>query len=149
MVAPHPDDEVFGCGGLIAMKRELGARVDVAILTNGEGSHRKYCDTPEREIAGVRRELAHRASAVLGLAPDCLHWLDFPDGGVPRKNRKGFDEAAGRLAMLVCDVRPTEVYCPHPMEVWSGDLPRDFLRAFDWPYELFFETQTDETRRST
>lgn len=38
VVAPHPDDEVLGCGGLITKIKENRGRVYVLFLTNGETS---------------------------------------------------------------------------------------------------------------
>jgi glycosyltransferase involved in cell wall biosynthesis/LmbE family N-acetylglucosaminyl deacetylase len=35
VVAPHPDDEIFGCGGAIALHRQAGASVRVVLLTGG------------------------------------------------------------------------------------------------------------------
>lgn len=35
VLAPHPDDEVFGCGGAILRHVEAGARVDVVVVTDG------------------------------------------------------------------------------------------------------------------
>ena len=35
VVAPHPDDEVIGCGGIMAKKVANGDRVTVAIMTEG------------------------------------------------------------------------------------------------------------------
>jgi GT2 family glycosyltransferase/LmbE family N-acetylglucosaminyl deacetylase/uncharacterized coiled-coil protein SlyX len=36
VLAPHPDDEVLGCGGTLAALAHTGIPVQVAILTNGE-----------------------------------------------------------------------------------------------------------------
>lgn len=36
IIAPHPDDEVIGCGGLIARVKEKGGKVFVLFLTNGD-----------------------------------------------------------------------------------------------------------------
>src|SRR6185295_13542272 len=37
VVAPHPDDEVLGAGGLMQRVHETGGTVRVVYLTNGEG----------------------------------------------------------------------------------------------------------------
>ena len=36
IIAPHPDDEVFGCGGLIALWAAQGIKAQVVVLTSGE-----------------------------------------------------------------------------------------------------------------
>src|SRR5882757_725225 len=36
VVAPHPDDEVLGAGGLIQQARAVGAEVHVIYLTSGD-----------------------------------------------------------------------------------------------------------------
>lgn len=43
VVAPHPDDEVLGCGGLIAAARAAGVPVLIIALTDGEQA---YPDEP-------------------------------------------------------------------------------------------------------
>ena len=35
--APHADDEVFGCGGLLAYLAERGGAIRIVILTDGAG----------------------------------------------------------------------------------------------------------------
>ena len=42
VVAPHPDDETLGAGGLIAYQRSRGVEVTVAAVTDGE---RAYADS--------------------------------------------------------------------------------------------------------
>jgi hypothetical protein len=37
VVAPHPDDEVLGAGGLMQQVHEAGGTVRVVYLTNGDG----------------------------------------------------------------------------------------------------------------
>src|SRR5262245_24685447 len=41
VLAPHPDDESLGCGGLIAACQAQGHPVHVLVLTDGAGSHRR------------------------------------------------------------------------------------------------------------
>jgi len=56
VLAPHPDDEVFGCGGAIAAHAHLGVPVHVVILTNGAGA-----GDPE-----LRAQESQSAAAMLG-----------------------------------------------------------------------------------
>src|SRR5580704_16937481 len=46
VLAPHPDDESLGCGGLIADCQARGQPVYVLILTDGAGSHRNSREYP-------------------------------------------------------------------------------------------------------
>lgn len=52
--APHPDDEVFGCGGLIAVALDAGARVQVVVVSDGG----KGGDPAVRELESRRAALA-------------------------------------------------------------------------------------------
>jgi LmbE family N-acetylglucosaminyl deacetylase len=36
IISPHPDDEVIGCGGFIAKMKELGSKIYILFLTNGD-----------------------------------------------------------------------------------------------------------------
>ena len=36
VIAPHPDDEVLGCGGTIARLAAAGRQVDVVTVTRGQ-----------------------------------------------------------------------------------------------------------------
>lgn len=82
VVAPHPDDEVLGCGGLIRLAHAHG--VDVLVISVSDGEH-CYPDhaywTPERLRLARRREL-HDALVSLGLKRPAIVTLEIADGGV-------------------------------------------------------------------
>ncbi len=75
-VAPHPDDEVFGAGGLLALLAGRGSAVEVLILTRGE------CASGDTSagMAEVRVRESCRAAELLGLSAPTF--LDWPDRGV-------------------------------------------------------------------
>jgi len=54
VVAPHPDDETLGAGGLIATAADSGLPVHVVLVTLGEGSHPDSPTTTPDELAAVR-----------------------------------------------------------------------------------------------
>ena len=39
IVAPHPDDEILGCGGLMQRLDKLGYKIVLFAVTNGTASH--------------------------------------------------------------------------------------------------------------
>ncbi len=79
VVAPHPDDEVLGVGGLIAALADSGVPVTVICVTDGEASHPGGSVEPG-DLAAMRT--AETASAVATLSPDVqVRHLHLPDGG--------------------------------------------------------------------
>ena len=105
VIAPHPDDEVIGCGGAIRLGIERGESVSAVFLTSGELGlkHR-----PRAEAWEVREKEARRAAVILGLAK--LHFLRQPDWMLGDHIRA----AAKALGQVLAEERPTLVYLPHP-----------------------------------
>jgi LmbE family N-acetylglucosaminyl deacetylase len=81
VIAPHPDDEVLGCGGLVAAQRRAGIEVVVVAVTDGEAAY------PGRreELAEVRREEQARSLRALGVEPAAVIRLGLADGDVPNR----------------------------------------------------------------
>lgn len=143
VVAPHPDDEVFGAGGVIALKRDRGAAVSVVFLTRGEGSHRSCCAVAEEEVGEARAAMAAEALEKLGLAVTDLHWFDCPDGGIPGSGTAGFDAAAEKLAVFLREKNPAEVFAPFPGESWpdhraAGEISREAVRRAGGETRLYY-----------
>ena len=117
VVAPHPDDEVLGCAGLVQRLLSAGRQVDVVILSGGGRSHAGCCGIDEAVLVENRRQLSRRAAGLLGLPPERLHFLDYPDGGI------AFDNAeTGRFRQLMAELNPDAVFVPHRGEGWSDHL---------------------------
>jgi len=102
VVAPHPDDEVYGCGGTILLHRAAGDRVTVAHVTDGRRS--RALGLGPDEMAERRRAEARAAGEVLGIAG--IRWLGLPEAD--------WDEAQGiRGLKRVLDAEsPDLVYAP-------------------------------------
>ena len=83
VLAPHADDEVFGCGGLLHQLAEQKASIEVLILSDGAGGiegtpddSQEPCDVPgaaERRARGAEEiapsTVAWRAPVTAGLFP--------------------------------------------------------------------------------
>lgn len=79
VLAPHPDDETFGCGATIARKCAAGTDVRVVIVTDGSRSPHVESITG-RELVAVREHEALAALACLGVPRSGVTFLGFEDG---------------------------------------------------------------------
>jgi len=72
--APHPDDEVFGCGGALALHVQAGHTVRVILLTAGDA---RPVGGSDPSYATIRLAESRTAAAVLGIeTPECWGILD-------------------------------------------------------------------------
>lgn len=78
VVAPHPDDEVLGCGGLIHTARCAGIDVRLVSVTQGEAC---YPGTVA-DMADIRGREVRAAMRALGVAEDAITALGLADGAV-------------------------------------------------------------------
>ncbi|MGH3875335.1 MAG: PIG-L deacetylase family protein [Pseudonocardiaceae bacterium] len=80
VVAPHPDDEVLGVGGTLALLHAAGVQVIVVAASDGEASHPHSPTTSPTRLAGLRRAEQHLALERLGLDRVQVHRCGLPDG---------------------------------------------------------------------
>jgi len=120
VLAPHPDDEVIGCGGVVAQHLREGRAVRIVIATDGaEGG------SPE-----AREDESRRGIALLGAAE--VVFLGFSDRAL------GVDAAELIRAQLL-DFRPDLVLVPSPVEIHPDHvaLSRAFCAAVQRDETLF------------
>ncbi len=115
VVAPHPDDEVLGCGGTIARLRDHGHDVHVAIVTTG-----KPPQFPADLVMQIRKEL-DAAHEVLG--GTTKHYLDLPAAAL---DTIGAAQINGAVAEVVAKVDPDTVFAP-----FFGDVHVDHQLVFN------------------
>ena len=122
VLAPHYDDEVLGCGGLLAGLAARGAAVRVLFLSDGSGGVEEVAD--RSAYAGRRRAEAEAALAELGAAGS--EHLGLPDGALAL--HRGAVVDALRRALLA--LRPDLLLAPSPLEATS-DHRTAFAALFD------------------
>jgi LmbE family N-acetylglucosaminyl deacetylase len=81
VAAPHPDDEVLGCGGALAMLARAGHAIVVVGVTDGEASHAGSTAWTPTLLRAQRRTERTEGLARLGVTTP-PHALGLPDGGV-------------------------------------------------------------------
>lgn len=91
VIAPHPDDETIGAGGLIQRVHAAGGEVRVVLITAGDGFVEAVAyetgspqPRPSAFIAYGEERLRESRAALRMLAPDHprITVLGFPDGGL-------------------------------------------------------------------
>jgi LmbE family N-acetylglucosaminyl deacetylase len=121
VIAAHPDDELLGCGGTIALHSRQGDRVTTVITCEGESL--RY------GVDGVNQKDHIRcASETLGVSD--LRLLHFAD---QRLDTVTLTDIISPIEEVVQDVRPRIVYCQY-----GGDVNRD--------HELLFKAILVATR---
>jgi len=111
ILAPHPDDESLGCGGLIAAACAAGLAPAVVILTDGAASHPHSTSHPPARLAALREAEARQALAILGLPAQNLFLLREPDTRLT-----AHDALIERLAAIAAAQNCGAVIGP-----WAGD----------------------------
>jgi LmbE family N-acetylglucosaminyl deacetylase len=104
VVAPHPDDEVIGVGGTLALHQRAGSAVLALYVT---------LDRPAADGSIPREGEAARAASLLGFDH---RFLRFRDGSLSLQE----EPLVHALADYIRTFRPDVIYCPFP-----GDHHRD------------------------
>ena len=99
VIAPHPDDESLGCGGLIAGWRARGNDARVVVLSDGTGSHPNSRAYPPERLRLLREHETLAACHVLGLSPRHVTFMRLPDRFLPSEGPTA-RETAARIATI-------------------------------------------------
>lgn len=135
IIAPHPDDETLGAGGVIQAAVAAGAEVHVVVVTNGDGQwaaplalHGRFRARPEDYIAlGVKRQAETLAAlAAFGLSASEVNFLGFPDGDLQRLWQDDWTSACPFTARLTRTSSSPYVTTYDPQAQYCG---RDVLNA--------------------
>lgn len=122
--APHQDDETFGCGAMIALKRQQGIPVTVVFLTDG-GQGVLEQAPQAKEIVHTRKEEAIEALRILGVDRNDIYFLDKKDGTLHTLTQEEQLQTIAQIVELINFHQPEEVYVPH-----SKDCHNDHEAAF-------------------
>jgi N-acetylglucosamine malate deacetylase 1 len=118
VIAPHPDDELLGCGGTLLRRKSEGATVGWVIMTNISeeyGWSKERIQERENEIEQVRKGL--------GVQPEHLFQLGFP---TTRLDTFPMGELIAKVSEIFQVFQPEEVFIPH-----QGDVHSDHRITFE------------------
>ncbi len=144
IIAPHPDDETFGCGQALSAAAQAGREIGVLLLTDGEGSHPGSPSYDRVRLANLRREELDTALALL--AP----------GKMVTVMRAGLEDGRSDLEQLglhryqqiiayarALDAKSVwatwngDPHCDHVSAATLGRMISDDIRAGFWRYPIW------------
>jgi len=128
VLAPHPDDDVIGAGGLIQRVLESGGQIAIVFVTDGENNpwpqrflERKiFLSKSDRATWGaMRRREALCSLARLGVGERSAIFLAFPDQGIASLARRGDVALREKLRETIENIQPTLIVSPSTFDEHS------------------------------
>jgi N-acetylglucosamine malate deacetylase 1 len=108
VLAPHPDDEIIGCGGTIIRHKKMGSKILIAYLTDGRASNKGI---ESEKLATIRREEAKAGLKIMGCSEHLF--MDFPDSRLC----EFIKECAEGLDQIIDDFKPDSIFVPSFFDV--------------------------------
>lgn len=115
VIAPHPDDEVLGCGGTISKYAEGGNEVYLCIVT------RAYPPDWSEEFIKNRSKEIEKANRILGIKK--TYFLDYQTLKLDMVPQKDLSE---KILKVIEETNPDFIFVPH-----RGDIRKDHQSVFD------------------
>ena len=112
---PHPDDELFGAGGTIALLNQHHNKVYIVIYTNDDkGSYDP--EMSAQKLARIRKAEEEAAEAVLGTPKENILWMGYDDGMLEYAPQPKLVEEA---TAIIRRIRPEVLLSIDPGEWYS------------------------------
>ncbi|MGE0825142.1 MAG: PIG-L family deacetylase [Candidatus Binatia bacterium] len=108
VIAPHPDDESLGCGGMIALYSQSGATVELLVVSDGAALEEP--DGQHPDLAAARRQEVTNAAAILGIHR--VYTISLPDGQLAQHR----STVTQTLRQHLSSFHPELVLAPSPID---------------------------------
>jgi len=131
-ISPHDDDAIIG--GALMIQSALAEKVPVHLAIISDGAQ-GYCSMEQKgRISEIRRRETFAACRVLGVRPQNIYWLGYPDNQISRYQGRRPAEAGDAVRShghtglqntfteMLRRIRPNQVFLPT-----SADLHPDHV----------------------
>jgi len=112
---PHPDDDLFGVGGTLALLARNQNRIMIVIYTNDNKGSFDLEMTSER-LARIRKAEEEASCEVLGIPKENIIWMGYNDGELEYAEPKAL---CGQAAKLIRKYRPDVLFSIDPGEIYE------------------------------
>lgn len=140
VLAPHPDDDIFGLGGTMAKLSNAGADITVAYFCDGSGGTAKVGEQKDINLIELRKKEAQRAGEILKIKSQVF--FGYPDGQL-----KSDGISLRALNDLIESFKPDIIFVPsfldnHPdhravNEILAHSVAKDSPELPVWLYEIW------------
>lgn len=130
VVVPHPDDDILSTAGTVQQALAMGLPVKVVFLTNGDFNETSFAlyrkeitlDPIEAlRLGETRREEALAAQGILGVKPEQVEFLGYPDGGGLEIFEKHWGESQPYRALLSGETSVYYSFAQSPNAPFKGE----------------------------
>jgi LmbE family N-acetylglucosaminyl deacetylase len=110
IIAPHPDDEIFGCGGAISQYLAQNQSVQVLILTDGSAAEAHSDEDSRLLYVATRQQESNHAAQIIGYGRP--EFWEFTDRELPQE-----EWLIERLYQYLIRHHINQVYAPSTLEI--------------------------------
>jgi len=112
LFTPHPDDDVFGAGGTIALLNRNHNKVYIVVYTNDDkGSYDP--DMSSQRLAQIRKTEQEVSEGLLGTPKENIQWMGYDDGMLEYATQPKLTEEA---TAIIRRIRPDVLLSVDPGE---------------------------------
>jgi LmbE family N-acetylglucosaminyl deacetylase len=112
VIAPHPDDESLGCGGLINTLAGQGRSFHIVFVTDGGASHTGSHKWSRQRLATRREQEAANALRHLGIGDQPRTFLRLRDAAMPSIFSVERRSAVAEMNSIIRSFRPDLILMP-------------------------------------
>jgi len=117
VLSPHPDDDVFGCGGtLIKHRSDRGEITSIYLTDGGKGG---IVSSPEKQLVLEREKEARYAGELIGIKRQIF--LRHRD-----QELRVTDDTVAEMRRLIAEIKPDLLYLPF---ILDGFYHRDHMET--------------------
>ena len=148
VIAPHPDDEILGCGGTLSrFKKKKLYWMIVTKMTNKNGYTNNQINKREKEIIKISKTLNIKKRIELGFSASSL-------------NKLNLKELISKMSLEINKIKPDTIFAPYLHDAHSDHFFTTYalnhiLKAFRYPflkrcylYETLSETNQSFVKRN-
>lgn len=126
ILAPHPDDEALGCGGLILYLREQNIPTWICFMTSGDASHPHSVSHPPNILSALREQEALESCKILGVEPENVIFLQLPDSLLSQMEEPKKESIISQLTETLKEFKTTSLFLP-----WRRDPHQDHMATYN------------------